>query len=746
MAVVEPYAPCPCGSGQKFKWCCHKVENQAERAQRLFESGQVEAAVQVLDEGLRKEPDNAWLLTRKALYQVRLGQSDSAKASLRLVLRKNPKHFGAMTLLSRLVIATEGPSEGCLQLQQILSAFPATEIPALAPLVSFVASSLVRFTQYPAAIRHFSLAIVLGSPAEEIAQNIGAIQRDVSISPWLKNSDELAPAPESLSESTLERFNEALDWADGGLWSAAASAFEVLSEEKGASLEADRNAGLCRLWIADDDGAVEGLRRAIVRMGNTDEAVDLEALCQQLDTIETDDQVEQVQLIWPVSDQDRLLKALRNDPSIDEGDTGPIDPEAPESPVVVNFGFLDRPKLQTKNGLKPGDVPLFVGRIFVGQEIAGIETYDDGRLDGLVERFTTLAEGGIRPAHPKTKVINKVGKAGLALSWEWRLPDDIDSDERARLEQEQGAALIREVWPKTPMAYLGGRTPQEAAKAGDAVVPLRAALFQLESIRTHWRDSVDFAALRSSLGIQPEPEIDPETVEIETVHLSRLNLIPAERLDDDRLTALYWRARQFALDAVVEKTARVLVERPDLWEKAKVESFSLFSDLALLVAGNGKPDEAFEWVRKGRQADPAAKRAAYAPMWDMVEVRIKAREKSPEAWVPDLAVVLERYAGNPESTQAVMLNLLEMGLVRLTPNPDKQGDFLLDSRPLQMLMAEYGPRVTTASGRLGVSATKGEIWTPDKATGGGGGLWTPGSGSASAAEGGDKPKLIIPGR
>ncbi|SIO05189.1 Tetratricopeptide repeat-containing protein [Singulisphaera sp. GP187] len=745
MAVVEPYAPCPCGSGQKFKWCCHKVENQAERAQRLFESGQIEAAVQVLDEGLRKEADNAWLLTRKALYQIRLGQADSAKASLRLVLDKNPKHFGALTLLARLVIATEGPAEGCLQLQQILSSFPVAERASLASLVSFVASTLVRFTQYPAAIRHFGLAVDLNGPTEEIVQSIGAIQRDVSISPCLKSSYELK-APQSLPESTQTRFNEALDWAEGGLWAAAASAFEILSEEKGASLEADWNAGLCRLWIADDEGAVDGLRRAIARMGNTDEAVDLEALCQELDSLTADDQVEQVQLIWPVSDRNRLLKALRDDPTVDEGDVGPIDPDAPDSPEVANFGFLDRPKLQTKSGLKIEEIPRFVGRVFVGQEIAGIETYDDGRLDGQIERFTTLAEGGIRPAHPKTNVLDKVGKTGLALSWEWRLPDDIDRDERVRLEREQGAALIRDVWPKTPMAYLKGRTPLEAAKAGNAVVPLRAALCQLEFTRTLWRDSVDFTALRATLGLAPEPELDPETVTIETVHLARLGLIPAERLDDDRLTKLYWRARQFALDAVVEKAARVLIERPHLWEQANVEPFALFSDLALLVAGNDRPDEAFEWVRKGRQADPVSKRAAYAPMWDMVEVRIKAREKSPEAWVPDLAVVLERYAGNPEATQAVMLNLLEMGLVRLTPNPDKPGDFILDSRPLQMIMAEYGPRVTTASGRLGVSATKGEIWTPDQSTGGGGGLWTPGSGSGGAPEGGDRPKLIIPGR
>ncbi len=71
MAGVEPYSPCPCGSGQKFKWCCHKVESFADKAQRLFEGGQTDAAIKVLDEGLRKEPGNPWLLTRKAIMQIR---------------------------------------------------------------------------------------------------------------------------------------------------------------------------------------------------------------------------------------------------------------------------------------------------------------------------------------------------------------------------------------------------------------------------------------------------------------------------------------------------------------------------------------------------------------------------------------------------------------------------------------------------------------------------------------------------
>src|SRR3981081_4017607 len=100
MAGVDPYSPCPCGSGQKFKWCCQKVESYAERAQRLVgngqdvaalkplegggatgprgrvDNGQYESALKPLEEGLAKVPDSPWLLTRKALIHLHLKQLD----------------------------------------------------------------------------------------------------------------------------------------------------------------------------------------------------------------------------------------------------------------------------------------------------------------------------------------------------------------------------------------------------------------------------------------------------------------------------------------------------------------------------------------------------------------------------------------------------------------------------------------------------------------------------------------------
>src|SRR4051794_37115605 len=135
MAAVDPYSTCPCGSGQKFKWCCHKVEATAERAQRLFENGQTETAVQALDDGLRKEPGNAWLLSRKALYLTRAGQPGPAKEAVRQVLDQNPKHIGARMLMTRLVLETEGATAGAAQLQQALTAIPPESRKSLAGLV-----------------------------------------------------------------------------------------------------------------------------------------------------------------------------------------------------------------------------------------------------------------------------------------------------------------------------------------------------------------------------------------------------------------------------------------------------------------------------------------------------------------------------------------------------------------------------------------------------------------------------------
>ena len=265
MALVDPYSPCPCGSGQKYKWCCQKVEAYVERAQRLLDSGQYESAMKPLEEGLAKVPDNLSLLLRKALVHLHLNQAEPARHALRFLLQKHPAHLGGSILLTRLALETEGPAQAVAQFQQ-----------ALRPSRRKTAGSLARWPLSSA--RHWlrlacprRRSSTLSSPpvdsddGKQAITSLQSLKADTTISVWEKNPYRLSPPPDRVSEPFRESFDRALGWAEEGLWSAAASAFELLAAGTGAGAFADRNRGLCCLWLADHDGAVAALRRYIMR-------------------------------------------------------------------------------------------------------------------------------------------------------------------------------------------------------------------------------------------------------------------------------------------------------------------------------------------------------------------------------------------------------------------------------------------------------------------------------------------------
>ena len=496
MAVADPYAACPCGSGQKFKWCCQKIEPFAERAQRLMENGQVQAAIEALDEGLRKEPDNPLLLTRQAVYLLQSGEVERGQGAA-------PPGDPEAAAPSRGAVAPDAPRARDRGAPGGRCAAPAGAgggrrtraegargAGADRRLVPGRGGPLPGGARAPGARGSGSIPTGPGRPARRCARS-RATRRS-------------RPGRRTRTASRRPRTTCRRRSGHGSprRWGGPArvsgprppSAFELLAAD-GAGPEAERNLGLCRLWLGDYAAAAPALRRSIAQAGAAPEAVDLEALCQQIAPLGPDDTVEQVQWIWPLRDSRTLLETLRGDPTIHEEETAPIDPEDPESPEVIQFALLAGPKIEAARGLSVDQIPRIVGRVLVGQEIVALEGIDDGRLDALSERFTTLAGSTIAPAHPKTKVLGSLPRSSVALTCEWLFPEGIDRDEIDRLSREQGAVIFRDVWPKTPLPYLRGRTPAAAAAAGDAEVPLRAAVFQLEQSLEPWRDERRFRGL-----------------------------------------------------------------------------------------------------------------------------------------------------------------------------------------------------------------------------------------------------------
>lgn len=740
MASVDAYSPCPCGSGQKFKWCCQKAESYVDRAQRLERNGQYEAALAVLNEAIAKLPELALPRFRKAALLSALQRPDEARECMEELLKKHPDHPGARALNFRLLLESGDVDAAVAEVQSMLSASEAAPGFGPASLAAITGLSLARIGRTPAGLAHLELAHSLSvEPDDWVNNSLSSARANPGISAWLKNPYRPAPAPEAADVEVRQRFDEALDWMDKGLWERAAAAFELLAAHEEAGLAAERNLGLCRLWLGDEPAAVAALRRVVAASPVSTDIVDLEALCQLIDPAVGDDPVEEVELTWPLRDRAGLITLLRSDRRFVESSGAGDDESAGDEAFFLQ---LDRPRGDDDaTDLDTTKLPLIIADVVIGPDSVMIATRDDGRLNEVIDGFTAVAGQTIPPAHPRTKVVGSTSRGALVFQIAPFYPLGLSDTERRRLSSEVLTRQVETRWPEAPMVYLGGKTPLQAAESGGFEVPLRAALSLLEEDGQDWAVEPDWAALRARLGVPEEPAPDPIDVDIEATHLGRLHRIDPKGLQDDRLVQLYETAHDWGLSEAVAAAALEIAGRRRLLEREGPLAFNVFNDLAMRDASRGEREAAMAWITRGREVTPAARRAETAPMWDMLAIQVGMVADSPERWVPELVAVMERYESNEAATRLVMSRLIRVGLLRVVSDPDQPGEMAVDPTPLHNLIARYGPRVQAVGG----GSAGGGIWTPGSETGGGGGIWTPGSGSSPPA-GAEKPRLILPGQ
>src|ERR1700730_4861941 len=97
----NPYSPCPCGSGQPFKWRCQPIHREIARVFQLDEEGQHAAAITLMDEVLRQHPGNPEAHGRKALLLFQNERAEEAEHALDEAFRINPDYAFGFFLKAR---------------------------------------------------------------------------------------------------------------------------------------------------------------------------------------------------------------------------------------------------------------------------------------------------------------------------------------------------------------------------------------------------------------------------------------------------------------------------------------------------------------------------------------------------------------------------------------------------------------------------------------------------------------------
>ncbi len=271
-----------------------------------------------------------------------------------------------------------------------------------------------------------------------------------------------------------------------------------------------------------------------------------------------------------------------------------------EPPPKGAYWLLDRASPASGKEIKLEDISQVVGQVF----IFGKQTDRAARLEMVVYR-TQQAEaqkavveicGDALGAMTAEEVESRVPAAQLALTWNWKLPDDTSPDRRLQLTTERRREILANRWPETPQKLLGGKSPREAASDPTMRIRVLAALLLIELATEQLSSDFDFNELRRRLGLPDRGPIDPTQSSPAELRLVRLDRVEVGKLTDEQLIDLYRRADHFRHIAALRRLAQEILRRPGFDKK-----FDMAEAYGVLAQIEPDTERAIEHLDKARR-------------------------------------------------------------------------------------------------------------------------------------------------
>jgi tetratricopeptide (TPR) repeat protein len=715
--AVDPYAPCPCGSGKKLKFCCADLAADIEKIDRLASSDQPHAALAHVEKLLAKEPDRASLLDIRAMLELSMEEFDSAEKTLQHFLAKHPDNASAHAQAALLAAAHGDSKTAVARLQDALERCGDAVPSRLFEAIGGVGHALLLQGQFVAARAHLLLYAGLAPPGDNRAiELLLRLNLQGGLPLLLRENLALAEAPTGVRNKAA--FEEALHMTRRGQWRRAEAEFAKLLDPAAPPPAVLYNLAVVCGWQACEPELAQGLHHFAKLDVPLDDAIEAEALAQLVDPKLEDPQLESVRLTFPVNDEDIATERLAGDRRIEPYELDPeaLDEEETTRPRSTHM-LLDRPTPRSGAELTVEEAPNVVAFL----SLYGKRTDRGARLEATTDRgpesdqaARLLAEilGDAIGAEESSEVVGAKSRSDAALSWRWRLPDDTPPNLRRTLLHQRRRRAILDDWTAAPRAALGGLSPQDAAAKPELRIPLLASVLIVEQAAIDPQERELFQELRAKLGLPRTETIDPETVDWDRLPIVRLARLDFARVPDDRLLQVFQRASMSGAGVATLAAAREIVSR---------ESITDGVDQAYrqLIRSEPDPDRALEW------ADQAKARAAQAGKpggpWAILQLEVQIERGDPVGVQSTLDEIRRQHLNEPGVADATYQLLYSAGL--LVPrgagggSPMPPGAMPLGAMP----PGADAPRPASEANR---------IWTPGQdapapAGGGKSALWTP---------------------
>jgi tetratricopeptide (TPR) repeat protein len=704
--ALDPYSPCPAGTGKKLKFCCADLLGELDKIQRMLEGDQRLACLEYIEKLQTRFPGRACLLTTQAQLLLELGRTDEAKRVVDGVLATAAANPVALAE-SALIALGQGDVPGAIEALQMGIAASPNPMPAtVVDAIASIGESLIAVGDVPTALGHLLLLASLLPQDERTLTLLMRLNASPQVPLLFKEEPDLFEVP--ADAPWREQFLTAVDPARRGAWRAAADNLAALGEKVPEAAVVWHSLAILQTWLGDHQRAIEALRYLASLDVSRDEQVEAEALAQLLDADSNTERIDLLMVAYPITNIDELIEKL----SDRRAASTPVDPAAwtdqNEPPPRHSYVLLDRPAPRTGAGLTRDDVPNVLGHVL----IFGRQTDREARLEMSVARpnlaaakavLAELCAAQLGPAGDEEKR-GDLPSGQWALSWNWRLPEDTPVDQVHKLLVEQRRYAILQRWPTTPLAVLGGKTPQQAGPDARLQSRLLGAILILELSFQEPSVGDVFVELRRRLELPAATPIELGTTPVERVPLARLHRVDWQHVDDESMINANSRALFTAAQLALRKIVLAILTRDSL--KGKVNRAQLYG---LLARVEDDTSQAIQYLDQARAAADEAKQST--AMLDLQELALRMERGEPEEFGRVLSHIQTHHAREPGVAHALMQILVEAGL--MTP----------DGRPVR------GPGQGEAMAAPGPAADAGKIWTPESEAGPGkkSALWVPGA-------------------
>ena len=745
---LDPYSPCPGGTGKKIKFCCAELVGDLEQIDRLTEGQQYAAALGEVDRLVQRHPGRPCLLAHRNRLQLATKQFAEAAAGSMSFLEAFPDNPVALSqaAVSEAIVG---------RMQEAMALFDKARDKAVEqaadtgfdPTPADLLRTAQTLVQAAAQTRHPGCAqgivewlVDRSLGTEEERQILASIVGQAGVPPALRTKMAFEPAPADSPHRA--EFSAALEAV--GVWrlSKALATLAGLKQVAAESPELFTNIAilcemLCRPYEASEAWLTVARLRAAA--GAEDDAIEATGRAIALETEADPDRSPLVRITSLVAPLTAALAA-----GTAEGATGGgIDllEDKLRHDGRFEVSTFDRSAWVSRGAAPPHSVwrvyapaaaPDQPDRLLASLLIFGRQT--DREPEAVLQGF----DPDVAAARPEVERVlgttfaapAETGRAPLPgtspTAWlqnaQYRMtPADLAKEPTAasdpspvdRLLARQSRAVwgrFLDTWPDTALPELLGKTPRQAAaeRGTEQARRLEALVGEGEAASRQPAASAAWTAMRGRLGL-PTPAGIRSAAPLAEVAPLRWHRVVLDGLPIDELRMLFLTALDAGFDLAAARAAEAIVSRSDSTPEDRWEAYGLLEDRAETSLAK------LEII--GRLREIAKTLAVSDGMLDVAELRVRL-SRADEAGIMRLLNHLQREHARDQKVIAALAEVLgEAGvdLAALAAQSAAQGlgpsaGVPLGSGPAKA--ADAGRIWTPGGDQSGPAGEKKSLWTP----------------------------------